>query len=225
MRALILGGSPAVAATLRQGLRAAGADVATVGAAEADPLDRAATTAAALRAAGPGTPDLVVIPAVDPAGYAVHPLAETGEEEWLERCERPLKAGRIALQAAFELLKGKGDSGGGRVVVLIPNIAMTGAEGLAPAAAVAEGMRCLAKSAARLWGARNRITVNTLAVFVEQLAPEAGVKREPSLPAPPLPVPDLSHDVAALMALMAAPAAGIVTGATLVVDGGALMSI
>jgi 3-oxoacyl-[acyl-carrier protein] reductase len=216
---LILGGEPDIAATLSRGLAEAGLHTAIVGRAEANPLDRAAMSAAAT-AACIAAPRLVVLPIIDPGRYRIQALADCSENDWMARCEAPLTAGRIGLQAAYDVLR----TTGGRIVLLLPNIAMTGGDGLAAASAVAEGMRSMAKSAARLWGAEG-ITVNCLAVFVEQLCVDFHAPREPSLPAPSLALPELQRDIAALIALLAAPAAGIITGATLTIDGGALMSI
>jgi NAD(P)-dependent dehydrogenase (short-subunit alcohol dehydrogenase family) len=167
----------------------------------------------------PGAVDLVVIPVTDPGGLTPAPLAEMDEAEWIRRCEAPLGAVRVALQEAHALLSGRG----GQIVLLVPTIAMIGAADFAPFSAVGEGARSLAKAAARGWGAQG-ITINCLALTQEQLAPGiAGKVTETRVP-PALKTPDLETDVAAFIATLALGPA-IVTGTTMMLDGGNLMSV
>src|SRR5258708_2248056 len=126
------------------------------------------------------------------------------EHEWRERCEAPLHVTLAFLQAAHTALRDRG----GRVVVLVPTIAMTGAAGLVPLATAAEGTRSLAKAAARRWGA-DGVTVNCVAIGLD------GASKMP---------PALERvDVAAVVAMFAGDAASSVTGATVAVDGGRWM--
>jgi NAD(P)-dependent dehydrogenase (short-subunit alcohol dehydrogenase family) len=167
-----------------------------------------------------GAADLVVIPVVDPGGLTRAPLAEMDEAEWIRRCEAPLAAVRIALQEAHGVLT---ERGGGQIVLLVPTIAMLGAADFAAYSAVGEGARSLAKAAARGWGAQG-ITINCLALTQEQLAPgidgEVTEKRVP----PALKTPDLENDVAGFIATLAVGPA-VVTGTTMILDGGNLMSV
>ena len=167
----------------------------------------------------PGAVDLVVIPVTDPGGLTPAPLSEMDEAEWIRRCEAPLGAVRIAMQEAHALLSGRG----GQVILLVPTIAMIGAADFAPYSAVGEGARSLAKAAARGWGSQN-ITVNCLALTQEQLAPgSTGTVTETRVP-PALATPDLEHDVAGFIAALAAGPA-VVTGTTMMLDGGNVMSV
>lgn len=162
---------------------------------------------------------LVVIPVTDPGGLTPAPMAEMDEAEWIRRCEAPLNAMRLALQKAHAVLNRKG----GRVFLLVPTIAMIGAADFAPFSAVGEGARSLAKAAARSWGAAG-ITVNCLALTQEQLAPGIeGHVTETRVP-PALKTPDLENDIAQLIATMTV-GPGIVTGTTIMVDGGNHMSV
>ena len=166
-----------------------------------------------------GRVDLVVIPVTDPGGLNRAPLADMDEAEWIRRCEAPLNAVRVALQEAHAVLNGKG----GRIVLLVPTISMLGAADFAAYSAVGEGARSLAKAAARGWGAAG-ITVNCIALTQEQLAPGSdGIVTENRVP-PALKTPDLEHDIVALIASLATGPA-IVTGNTIMADGGNLMSI
>ena len=167
----------------------------------------------------PGAVDLVVIPVTDPGGLTPTPLAEMDEAEWIRRCEAPLGAVRVALQEAHALLSRRG----GRIVLLVPTIAMIGAADFAAYSAVGEGARSLAKAAARGWGSLG-ITINCLALTQEQLAPGMeGQVTETRVP-PALKTPDLETDVASFIAtLVLGPA--VVTGTTMMLDGGNHMSV
>jgi 3-oxoacyl-[acyl-carrier protein] reductase len=167
-----------------------------------------------------GAADLVVIPVVDPGGLTPAPLAEMDEAEWIRRCEAPLKAMRSAMQTAYAALSTKG----GRMFLLVPTISMVGAAGFAPFSAVGEGARSLAKAAARSWGAQG-VTVNCLALTPEQLAPgEQGNVTAKRVPQALGRTPELETDIAAFIATLSV-APGIVTGATISLDGGNLMSV
>ena len=219
--ALIIGDTGAAGAALAAGLTDAGAKVGTVGSAEAKLDDRAAVEAAVERVAAKlGPIDIAVLPVTDPAKLAPVVFAELSEPEWMRLCEVPLKSIRVAMQAAYKAMKDRG----GCMLLLVPTIAITGIDGLAPYSAVAEGARSLSKAAARKWGEAG-ITVNCLALTPEQLHPDSG--REPAATRTPNAighVPDLRTEIAPFIATFAT-GPGIVTGTTLMVDGGNLMSI
>lgn len=136
-----------------------------------------------------------------------HALADTTPAEWAERCDRPVLEAIDAAQAAHRRMAGRG----GRVIFVVPSFGLTGAAGLTPLATAAEGVRSLAKTAARQWG-DDGITVSCVA---QRLA--GPVVALESLPEPTI------DDVAATIALLASEHAGAVTGATLVVDGGTVL--
>jgi NAD(P)-dependent dehydrogenase (short-subunit alcohol dehydrogenase family) len=191
-----------------------------VGAAIARGLARLGASVARHVAETSGRVDLVIIPVTDPGGLIPAPLAQMDEAEWIRRCEAPLGAVRTALQEAHAVLRQRG---GGRIILLVPTIAMIGAADFAPFSAVGEGARSLAKAAARGWGPQG-ITVNCLALTQEQLAPGVeGHVTETRVP-PALKTPDLETDVAAFIATLAIGPA-VVTGTTMMLDGGNYMSV
>lgn len=160
------------------------------------------------------------IGAIDVAVWAATP-ALLGEPALLDEVDEPTWTSLVGttlgsyvefLQAVERRLRARG----GRVVVAIPTIAMTGAAHLVAWSTVAEGQRALAKSVARVWGA-NGITVNCVAVDPSLLI--ANDVDRPSLQTPALPDPDL-YDVAGVIAALSSNGFGAVTGATIGVDGG-----
>lgn len=238
--AIVTGGGSGLGRDLAFGLADAGAAVAVIG-----PSGAEATVAAALETEGShavgieadlaepgqaraafveaaaqlGPIDLVVHAFVDPAALVPAALADTDAHLWDRRCEAVLRAALACMPAIFDCLAGRG----GRVVVVTPTVALTGAAGLVPYATAAEALRALAKSAARQWG-EHGIAVNCVAPPVGLLA-ESAASSDPAVEAPALGrAPDGRADVAPVVALLAAAPAHFVTGATVVVDGGVVMA-
>ncbi len=177
---------------------------------------------AAADAAFAATPrlDVVVHVCLDDAGLVLHPLVDTTPDQWDERAEALLRDTIVTFQAAHARLA---PTGTGRIVLVAPTTGFTGAGGFVPACTAVEGIRALAKSAARQWGPQG-ITVNSVLVPPELVARElAGAT---TFNAPPVVgrVPDLRDDVAAAIALFAAPTASGITGSTVIVDGGSVMA-
>jgi NAD(P)-dependent dehydrogenase (short-subunit alcohol dehydrogenase family) len=216
---LVTGGGTGIGRAIALGLEDAHA---TVTAVDGDFASRAEAEAAfaAVREAT-GSIDAVVHAYVDPAALTSEKLADTAEADWDRRCEAMLRAALLCCQAAGQELSARG----GRLVLVTPTIALTGAAGLVPYATAVEGMRAMAKSAARQWGER-RITVNCVAPPVELMATAGAAGPDGlALTEPPLGrEPDARADVAPLVALLAAEPAHFVTGATIPVDGGLVMA-
>lgn len=156
--------------------------------------------------AGDGPVDLVVH--VVTGDLAEVALADTAPAEWERRCDDVLAAALAAAADAHRRLHGRG----GRLVFVVPSFGLTGAAGLVPLATAVEGVRSLAKSAARQWGAEG-ITVACVARAV------AG----PQVALASIDLPD-ADEVAGVVALLAGDGARPLTGATLVVDGGTVLA-
>jgi NAD(P)-dependent dehydrogenase (short-subunit alcohol dehydrogenase family) len=216
---LVAGGGTGVGQSIARGLEDADATVVVVDGGFASRKEADIAFAGARDATGPI--DAVVHAFVDPAALTNAPLADTPEADWDRRCEATLRAALYTIQAAAQELWERG----GPLVLVTPTIAFTGAPGLVPYSAAAEGMRALAKSAARQWGER-RITVSCVAVPVELMAtvPAAGptglALTEPALGRDP----DARRDVARVVALLVSDPAPFVTGVTIPVDGGVVMA-
>ena len=166
-----------------------------------------------------GPPDLVVhVPQV-PAGPVA--LVDQTTQQWVEACEAPMAEAFAVARACRPHL-----SDGARLVWVLPTVAMGGAAGYVGSAAASEGIRALAKSAARQWGPEG-LTTAVLAVAPELAFPsDAGAgARIPATAGPALGRPgDAFGDIAPLLDLLADPAARFMTGATLVADGGVWMA-
>jgi NAD(P)-dependent dehydrogenase (short-subunit alcohol dehydrogenase family) len=200
----VLGGDDGVGHEVALGLANLGHTVGEVGG-EIDLSERAGVERALAELAMPLDPvDAVVLAHLASAPAERMPLVATPEEAWRERCETPLHVTLACLQAAHTTLRTRG----GRVVIVLPAIAMTGAAGLVPLASAAEGARSLAKAVARRWGA-DGVTVNCVAIDID------GTSKMP---------PALERlDVAAVVAMFTSEPAAFVTGATVSADGGRWM--
>jgi 3-oxoacyl-[acyl-carrier protein] reductase len=155
-------------------------------------------------------PDAVVHAAIDPVALEPRPLAEVDDARFEAVWERGMRAAISCGQSAFRAFAG----GGGRIVFVVPTLSMSGAPGLAPLAALAEGERVLAKSAARQWGGAG-ITVNCLAVATGGFEGDA-ISLAPAALA--------SVDVGDVLVGVLAGEFASVTGATICADGGIWMS-
>lgn len=152
------------------------------------------------------------------------PLGATDPEAWTTRVGTPLRHSLHRLQGSYRWLR----EGGGRIVVIVPTLSMTGASGLVAWTTVTEGQRALVKVAARAWGAEG-ISVNCLAVPADLLAgndASSGVALDrPGLPTPSFgSQPAARGEVASAVAALLGSKLPLWTGATLAVDGGVWMT-
>jgi 3-oxoacyl-[acyl-carrier protein] reductase len=144
-------------------------------------------------------------------------LDTLGPDDWDRRAEQVLRDALAGLQDAHRELS----AGGGRVVLVAPTAGIPGAPELVPFVTAVEGVRAMAKSAARQWGDRG-VTVNAVLVPLDVLAPD--VKGVASFLTPPaLGAPATLPDVAAAVRWFAGTDSAGITGATVVADGGSVM--
>lgn len=174
-------------------------------------------TALELASAIPPEQDgVAIVVGADPAPAAAA-LTHTSPGTWREQCDEVLLAAMTALQRARESVK----ECGGRLVVITPTVGLSGSPSLVPYTTAIEGVRALAKSAARQWG-REGIRLNLVAVPLSLIAPHVVV---PSHLTPPAVrdadalLPTLIGSVRFLLGTDA-PA---LSGATIVADGGSVM--
>jgi NAD(P)-dependent dehydrogenase (short-subunit alcohol dehydrogenase family) len=185
-----------------------------------DPADLRRVLPGILREAGHGPAvDAVVYTLLADDAFTPRPVAGLSAADWDRLAEEPVRWGLTVLQVAHEYLLPRK----GRFVFVLPSVALEGGAGLVPLATSAESLRALGKSAARRWAGVG-ITVNfvlpdVFAYGAEQLR-GTDVDRGEAV----LPEPGTASDVADTVALFLAPDAARLTGATLTVDGGALMT-
>ena len=214
--ALVDGGHTGLGHDIALGLADEGASVAVAAGFES----RAAAEAAFGEARDAHRPiDVVVHVPSDANALVTAALVDTPEPEWEARCEALVRRAIWCCQAAHTAMRGHG----GRIVVVTPTVGLTGAIGLVPFTTAVEGIRAMAKSAARQWGELG-ITVNCVAPPVELLAPGTGVAGPWIAPSALGGLPDGRADVAAVVALLASGRAHAITGATVTVDGGVVMA-
>lgn len=110
----------------------------------------------------------------------------------------------------------------GRIVLVVPTIGLAGAARLVGYITALEGVRAMAKSAARQWSSEG-ISVNVVATALRLFAPdEAAAAAHPSAPA----VQDsasLLQSVVESVKFLLLPNLDHVAGETIVVDGGSVM--
>jgi NAD(P)-dependent dehydrogenase (short-subunit alcohol dehydrogenase family) len=226
-------GSPLAGALAARGARVAwltdgdGGPVADIGAAvvriparydSRDGLERAFAVAVE----SVGAPDQVVASAIPREALVEQDIVATSDARWHAACGAAMKAVLLALQASHRHLSARG----GSVVVIGPSLSLAGAPGLVPLSAAVEGQRGLVKSTARQWG-QSGITVNWIAAAPSALSPVFE-----SLPMPvkpdPVPValgrrPDLAAEIAPVIEFLGSGAGRVMTGGTLLLDGGEWM--
>jgi NAD(P)-dependent dehydrogenase (short-subunit alcohol dehydrogenase family) len=214
---LVTGGSTGIGRELARGLEDAGA---VVGVVEGPVASRGDAQRAFGEAADGRAVHAVVHAHIDAGALQPAPLAETDDEEWDTRCEGVLRTALWCAQAAFRVLRERG----GRLVLVTPTISLTGRAELVPYATAAEGIRSMAKSAARQWGAHG-ITVTCVATPVELMVDDSTARTDPTIGEPALGrLPDARTDVAPVIASLLEDGARFVTGTTVVVDGGVVMT-
>ncbi len=163
--------------------------------------------------------DQVVHTWLAPGVVQAHHFVDLADDEWADGCERSLAAAWWLARASARPLR----ASSGSLVFVIPTLGMAGAAEFTMLAAVAEGVRVLAKACGRQWGV-DGVTVNTVATaphhWVEAEIAD-GLTRAISLSTPAFGnAGSITDDLAPLIALLDDPDAHFLTAATLVADGG-----
>jgi NAD(P)-dependent dehydrogenase (short-subunit alcohol dehydrogenase family) len=180
--------------TLSQGLRDIGVDVVTT--------------------FPPAFDALVHVP--DLSAVVQTPVVELDEAAWDARGEALLRRALHDCRLAHAGMRERG----GRIILITPTVALVGAAGLAPFAMAAEGMRTLAKAAARQWGVLG-ITANCVAPSLDVFGTRhdadgsvaAALGRTPTL-----------DDLVTVVASLLGDAGALITGTTITLDGGVVMA-
>ena len=149
-------------------------------------------------------------------------LCDLTAQQWYEACDEPLESGIRLARAAHEPLR----TAKGTIIYLVPLMASAGGDGFAAFAGAAEGLRLLAKSLAKTWGTdhirAHAITLDPSAFLAaDDAAPMVEANSLHDLPLGR--VPNLSNEVSAVVDALTTDAFAVLTGASLVVDGGGWM--
>jgi len=181
-----------------------------------------AAFAAAAEALGP--PGQVVLSVMPEAGVQPRDIVATSDAQWRTACGQTMKTTLYVLQAAHGQFTAA--SGGGSVVVIGGSFSLAGASQLIPLSTAIEGQRGLVKSAARQWG-KTGITVNWIAAAAKGLSERfADVKlpfKGDSVPVAFGRTLDLAREIVPVVEFLGGPAGRVMTGATLLLDGGEWM--
>lgn len=163
----------------------------------------------------PGLDGVVIVTG---SGARPTPLSSLDEFEWRRLAEQPMRHTLTALQRSHASMCGRG----GRIVLIVPTIGMSGAVDLVPYTTAIEGIRAMAKSAARQWAPQ--IVVNMIAVPAHLFAPTlSGTTSHLTAPA----VSDehaLIETIVETTRFLLSDAVTHLVGATIVADGGSVMS-
>jgi 3-oxoacyl-[acyl-carrier protein] reductase len=165
----------------------------------------------------PDCDGVVLIVGADPAP-APGSLVSTTASGWREQCDEVLQTTMEALQHARDAVLDRA----GRVVVITPTVGLSGSAALVPYTTATEGVRAMAKSAARQWG-RDGVRLNLVAVPLRLVAPEAAGMASHLTPAAVRDDDALLPTVISSVRFLLSTDAPALAGATIVADGGSVM--
>ena len=150
-------------------------------------------------------------------------IDEMTEGEWAAACDDPLEAGIRLARGAHRHLAARH----GTIVFCVPLVGAAGAAGFSALAALAEGLRVLARSLARSWGTdgirAHAVTLHPSMFLSPEhaaAATEATALHDPALGR----LPSAAEIAAVIDALADSRATAGLTGAWLVMDGGTWMA-
>jgi 3-oxoacyl-[acyl-carrier protein] reductase len=217
--AVVTGAERPLAAGLAAALRAAGAGVAELSSDDLHSRDLAQAGFEQAVAALGGPIDIVVHAAIPEVAFEAIDFDQVDDTRWDAVWEATMGGAIHVLQLGFAQMQGRG----GRFVFLTPTVSMSGAARLVPYTTAVEGVRLLAKSAARQWGP-DGITVNCIAPAPEHV-PIGVASTEVSLAPAALGGPgDATADLGPIAVFLASDDAHALTGTTLCADGGVWMA-
>ncbi|WP_396930358.1 SDR family oxidoreductase [Mycolicibacterium sp.] len=145
-------------------------------------------------------------------------LNDVDSATWRRLVHDPLLRTIWTFQRAYAAMRDRG----GRIVLIVPTVGLAGAANLVPYTTALEGMRAMAKSAARQWS-RQGVLVNTVAVPLRLLGPSM-TNVDNHLTAPAVNNADaLIESVAETTRFLLRRDVDHLVGQTISVDGGSVM--
>lgn len=145
-------------------------------------------------------------------------LTAIEEADWRRLAEQPMRHTLTALQHSHAAMCGRG----GRIVLIVPSIAMSGAADLVPYTTAIEGIRAMAKSAARQWAPG--IVLNMIAVPASLFVPTLSGATSHLTAAAVDDDRGLIQTIAEATKFLLSTEITHLVGATIVADGGSVMS-
>ena len=167
-----------------------------------------------------GDTGAVVYAHVDPACLEPCAFVDVDPMEWDAACERQLRMFLHVVQASYAPLA----QSNGAMVCVCPTIGLQGAAGLAMFAAVAEGQRILAKSAARQW-ANDGIRVNIVSPGIHDVLADPNDPRFADARRGRTPISSYDTDAALREVLPYLLTTRALTALTIPLDGGQVTAL
>ncbi|WP_068178501.1 SDR family oxidoreductase [Mycobacterium sp. UM_CSW] len=165
----------------------------------------------------PQSGEVVIVLGVDPV---LEPTSfnTLNPTDWHRFAEQPMRQVLSALQRSYVSMR----NAGGRIVLVLPTIGMTGGPYLVACTTALEGIRAMTKSAARQWASQN-VIVNMIAAPLHLFAPNLSASAN-HITAPAIDDNDklVESIVETTRFLLKREVTGLV-GETVIVDGGAVM--
>ncbi len=156
------------------------------------------------------------------------PVLEQSENDWISNCDNEIKSALDTTAKFHPLMKS-----GGVMILVVPTISMSGAQGFAASAGAGGAVHVLGKGLARLFGGSisgtTSIQVHTLALhpahFISDRKTADKLNSAMSLGAPAFDgIGDPKTDIAKIVNMLASDDARFLTGSTLSADGGMWMA-
>jgi 3-oxoacyl-[acyl-carrier protein] reductase len=191
-------------------------------------FDSRASVEAAFAAAAQvlGPPQQVVLSVMPEAGVQPRDIVSLSDAQWRAACGQTMKTTLYVLQAAHGQFTRAPAPGAGSVVVIGGSFSLAGAAQLIAFSTAIEGQRGLVKSVARQWG-KTGITVNWIAAAAKGLSERFAEVKLPfkgdSVPVAFGRTLDLAREIVPVVEFLGSPAGRVMTGATLLLDGGEWM--
>lgn len=165
----------------------------------------------------PKSGEVVIVIGVDPVLEPAH-ISTLTPTDWCRFAEEPMRQALNALQRSYSSMHQEG----GRIVLVLPSIGMSGGPYLVPYTTALEGIRAMAKSAARQWASQN-VIINMIAaplhLFAPRLSPAAAHVTAAALRDDDKLIESIAETT---QFLLKREITGVV-GETIIVDGGAVM--
>lgn len=160
----------------------------------------------------------VIVVGAEPGQGPQPAIVDVIAEDWQRTVGDVMWRTLVALQHSHTAMQ----EAGGRIIVVLPTIGMTGAARLVPYTTAVEGIRSMVKSAARQW-ASDGIAINTIAAPLHLFAPTLSASADHLTAAAIQDDESLIDSVIETVKFLLRLDVTHIVGETVIVDGGAAM--